>query len=119
MAVAEQFIQRQAIGDDRVGIEGQITAHFAGAIIANEQADGAAFGLRLQRHLAAVAAQDGAEQRRHHQRLGEQPRQRRRVGMRRQHGVERRIEPDHLATDVARRHAEPQRSIGNRGHTLH
>jgi hypothetical protein len=111
--LVEQRIERRILAEpgQPLGVVLDIAAQLAALIVAHQQADDAALRLRLQRHLPLGILQRRAEQRGQRQRLGEQPLDHRRIGMRRQDPVEHRPQPRDAAAGVAARDGEADHAI--------
>ena len=88
-----------------------IAAQLAAPIIADEQANRPAFGLRLHRQLAARILEHRAEQRRDRERLDQQPFQRGGIAVRRKDRIQNGAKADEAATRVAFNQDESQRAI--------
>ena len=116
IALAEQGEQRRvrpSVGQP-LGIVADIAAQLAAEIIAHQQVDDAALGLRLERHLALRVLEQRAEQGGQHQRLGEQSLDHRRIAMVGQTDlVEHRPDARQPAARMARRNRDAERDVGD------
>jgi hypothetical protein len=111
ITLAEQGLERRNRGHimEPVGVEAHIAAKLALAEIADQQVDDSALGLRLHRQLTAHAPEHRSQQCGERQRLGQDPRDRRRIVMRRQHLVEQRTDSNDSSARRALRDREPPR----------
>ncbi len=94
-----------------VGVEADIAPQLAAAIVADEQIDDPALGLRLDGELALGLLEHRAEQGGQHQRLGQDAGDRRRIIVRREDLVEQRPEPHQPAARVAAGNGEAERLV--------
>jgi hypothetical protein len=94
-----------------LGVVPHIAAHLAAAIVAHQQVDDAALGLRLQGQLAVAVLKGRSEQRRQRQRLCQQPADHRRVVMVDEDRIEHRPQPHDPAARVTRRDRETEYRI--------
>ena len=89
-----------------------VAAQFPALVVAHEQAHRAGFGLRLHGHLRAVVLDEAAHQHGEHQRFGQQMLDRRRVIMRSEDFLERRIETHEPAAGMLGGDGEGEQATG-------
>ena len=102
-AAADEFGERGEGAERRqpFDIVTDIAAQFTVAIVAHQQVDNSAIGLRLHRQLGVVVLEQRADQRSQGQRFGEEVADRGRVVVSRKHGVEHRPEPHDASAGIA------------------
>ncbi len=117
IALAEQAEQRRLAGllGEPFGVEADIAAQLAAAIVGDQEVDDAALGARLQRQLPAHVLQHRAEQGGQHQGLGEGARDRGRIIVRGEDLVEHRPEPHQPPARVPLPQREADRGIERGG----
>ena len=108
IALAKQRIERGIDAQLRqpLGIMPDIAAQLTSAVIADQQVNDPAFGLRLHGQLPIAVLEQRADQRGDRQSLGQQVRNRGGIGVRRQHRIEHWPQPHHPPARIARRNAD-------------
>ena len=112
-ALAEQRRQRRigAQPGEPFRIVADIAAQFAAAVIAHQQVDDPALGLRLQGQLAFPVLEQRADQRGQHQGLGQQMLDRHRIVMRGKDRFQHGTQPHHPPAGIATGNGETQHLI--------